>query len=215
MPSLSLSDQIFNQWVPGIDTAVLGVGSQEPNSTVTRCLIDGNGAEWGLKMPNNVGSTFNACMIRGGKERALDIVRGGNIIFNTCQFATGKDRSPTKSRWSLAKTCDIGIKGGAHDIAFNQCIMTDLLLGDHCIYDNAFRGFVGPKTSGITLTDCVHPAGKNTPIILRVFNADLPKLVNTKAIAHVYCGLSVKVYFWVAGKWIDSRLPAKENPPAV
>lgn len=202
MPSLILANQTFDTWTPARDTAVLTIGSQEPDSIVTNCTIVANGAEWGLKMPGNFRSVFDRCSFTGGKERALDIVKGEGSQFTDCQFSAGKDRKPIKSKWSFNETCDIGIKGGASNIRFTRCVMTDLLLGDHCIYDNPG---VGPKTSGIILTDCVHPAGKNTPIVLRVLNADMPKLVNTNAVALVYWRSAVSLYFWVAGKWIDSR----------
>ncbi len=206
MPSQTLLDQTFDKWTPSTDTAVLTLGTQEPNSVVTRCAINAKGAEWGLKCPDNVGSIISQTTLTGGKERALDIVRGSGLRFNDCTFSAGVDRPPIKSRFSWAKTCDIGIKGGATDIQFSSCVMTDLLLGDHSIYDNV-KG-VGPKTTRIVLKNCQHPNGKGTPIILRVWNADLPMLVDTNAVALVYWDTVVRVYFWVAGKWLDSRLPA-------
>ncbi len=206
MPTQILSDRTFNEWTPGTDSAVLTLGTEEPNSVVTNCVINANGAEWGLKMPGNIGSTITNCRLMGGKERALDMVRGNGSRFTDCVFSAGADRKVTKSKWSLAKTCDIGIKGGASDIQFTRCVMTDMLLGDHCIYDNPNTS---PKVSGIVLTDCEHPAGKSTPIILRVWNAQMPQLVRTNAVALVYWRGIVLTYFWVAGKWIDSRKAPK------
>ncbi len=204
MPSQTLADQTFDKWTPGRDTAVLTLGTQEPNSEVTNCVIDAKGAEWGLKMPGNVGSTIRQTHLSGGKERVLDIVRGGNLHFDECVFEAGHDRKPTKSKWSFASTCDVGIKGGTTNIRFTHCTLTDILLGDHCIYDNPG---MGAKTRGIILDNCVHPAGPNVPIILRILNAEMPTLINTNAVALVYMGLVVKTYFWIAGKWIDSRKP--------
>lgn len=200
MATQILTDQTFNTWTPGRDTAVLTIGTQEPNSIITNCVIDANGAEWGLKMSGNEGSVFDRCFIRGGKERALDMVQGRDISFNNCVFSTGKDRKPTTSKWSFSETCDIGIKGGVSDVRFRRCTMTDILLGDHCIYDNVK---ITPKVSGIILDGCVHPEGK--PIIIRVLNAELPVLLNTNAVALVYWRGVVLTYFWIAGKWIDSR----------
>lgn len=204
MPTQTYTDQTFDHSTQtGADSYALILGTQEPDSVVTNCHINGNGGEWGLKMPGNTGSVIRGSRISGGKERALDIVRGGHLRFEDCQFTAGSDRSVTKSKWSLAKTCDIGIKGGATDIAFTRCTMSDLLLGDHSIYDNP--NGVGPKTSGIVLTDCKNLAGG--PIVIRAWNADLPQLVNTQAVALKWCGLVMRVYFWVAGKWLDSRIP--------
>ncbi len=204
MPTQTYVDQTFDTWTPGSDSAVLTLGQLDPYSSASNCVINAKGAEWGLKLPKNVGSTFNKCSLIGGTERTLDIVRGTGMQFSDCVFSAGADRAPTKSKWSFAKTCDIGIKGGATNISFSRCTFTDMLLGDHCIYDNVGQT---QKTSGITLTDCVHPAGKSTPIILRVINAELPTLINTNAAALVYWGPIVKMYFWIAGKWIDSRIP--------
>lgn len=206
MPSLTLDNQTFNTWTPGTDSMVLVLGTQEPNSVVTNCQIDGNGAEWGLKMPGNTGSIISNSKLVGGKERALDIVQGSNTLFSHCEFGAGADRRGTTSKWSFSNTCDIGIKGGATNVRFEYCTITDVLLGDHSIYDNPS---IGPKTKGITLVNCVHPNGADTPIILRVMNAEMPALVNTNAVALVYWGPVVKTYFWIAGKWIDSRLPPK------
>lgn len=206
MASQTLLDQTFENWTPGKDTAVLTLGTQEPNSVVTRCVLNAKGAEWALKMPGNVGSQISQTTLTGGKERALDIVQGSGIRFDGCIFSNGADRSVTKSKWSFSKTCDIGIKGGATDIQFTNCTMTDLLLGDHSIYDNP-KG-MGPKTQRIVLKGCRHPAG-NTPIVLRVWNAEPPMLVDTNAVMLAYWGPIVKAYFWVAGKWLDSRMPVQ------
>lgn len=201
MPSLTLTDQTFAASSGGADSSAFVLGTQEPASTITNCTFNANGSNWGLKMPGNVGSTLSVCRFAGGTERALDMVKGSGITFNNCVFHAGGDRTPVTSRWSLKKTCDIGIKGGATDIAFNNCILTDMLIGDHSLYDNPG---VGPVTRAIKLTNCVSPNGK--PIILRIYNGELPKLVDTKAIALVYYSWVVKTYFWVAGKWIDSRV---------
>ena len=204
MSTQILSDQTFDKWTPGTDTAVLTLGTQEPQSIVTNCIIDAKGAEWALKMPGNVGSQIEKTQLIGGTERALDIVQGHGARFTDCVFSNGSDRKATSSKWALTKGCDIGIKGGASDIQFTRCTLTDILIGDHCIYDNPK---IGAKVSGIVLTDCVHPAGKTTPIILRVLNGEMPQLVNTNAVALVYWRSIVLTYFWVAGKWIDSRVP--------
>lgn len=204
MPSLTLTDQSIAASTTGSDSSALVLGTQEPSSHLTNCSISANGGNWGLKMPGNVGSVIKGCRLSGGAERALDIVQGSEISFEDCVFSSGADRAPTSSRWSFAKTCDIGIKGGADDIAFNRCTMTDMLLGDHSIYDNPSG--LGARTAGIVLTDCGAPNG--APIILRVLNADLPTLVRTRAVALVYYRWVVRTYFWVAGKWIDSRLPS-------
>lgn len=212
MPSQIYADQTFDK-CDATNMYALILGTQEPNSTVDRCAISSNGCHWSLKMPGNIGSVISDTTITGGTYRALDMVQCRGQRFNRCVFGPGKDRAAkiTTSKWKLNQTCDIGIKGSSQDIQFNGCTMTDMLLGDHDIYDNPqpalpfLRGGVGPKVVGIVLTDCVHPAGKGTSIILRVLNAEMPKLVNTNAVALVYLDGVVKTYFWVAGKWIDSR----------
>lgn len=206
MAALNLVNQTLAATSTAPDSCALILGTQEPDSIITDCHIDGHGAAWALKMPGNSGSIITDTYISGGTERALDIVRGHDLLFKGCTFLAGTDRAPTRSRWSWAKTCDIGIKI-ASNVAFTACSMTDLLLGDHSIYDNGGKPHgMGAPTSGITLTDCLHPAGKETPIVIRVLNGEMPILVNTNAVVLKYWWPMTEVYFWVAGKWIDSRV---------
>lgn len=207
MSTQNYQDRIFSPQSPAegvvAGQSVVTLGTQEPNSTIDRCIVDAAGTHWGLKMPGNVGSIITNTSFSGGISRALDMVQCRGQSFMGCHFLPGNGRAQTKSKWSLHEQCDIGIKGSSHDITFDSCVMTDLLLGDHDIYDNPH---IRPKVRNITLKDCVHPNGKDTPIIVRCLNAERPILVNTNAVVLVYPRPVVLAYFWFAGRFIDSRI---------
>lgn len=189
---------------PGKDSYALILGSLEWGSTVDRCTIKADGGDWALKMPGNRDSVITGSSIYGGRERALDAVRGGNLTFNSCTFGCGLDRTPTRSRFSLRKQCDIGLKGGLVGAEFNDCVMTDLLLGDFSIYDH--EG--GLRTTGVKLTSCRHPAGRDVPIIVRCLHATPPELVDTNAIVLRVPRLVVGAYFEFCRRFGDTRKPA-------
>lgn len=207
MPSLILNDQTFTLASPGPDQAVLVVGSQEPDSRITNCVVDASIADWGLKMSGNTGSVFTRCRFTGGKERALDMVQGSNVRFDSCSFYGGTTRVPITSYWCMDKRTDIGIKGGVNGVTFDSCMMSDILLGDHSIYDNPHSFHTGLRTTGISLINCIHPKGVGTPIILRVLNAEPPMITGTNVSILRYWPVAVKAYFTFAGTFIDSRKP--------
>lgn len=160
--------------IPGVDengneveTAAFYMGPELSGSTVRNCVIDGMDAHWGLKLAHAFDITFEDCVIRGGTERALDIVRGGAITFRGCHFERGDNRGTTRKATSLDKTCDIGIKAGARDVTFESCTMNDLLLGDYSVYDQ-LKG--RPKTRRVFLHNCTNPNA--WPIIVRAIYAD-------------------------------------------
>lgn len=195
---------IFSATATGRDSSALVIGTQEFGSRLTRCQVNANGANWGIKMPGNRDSVFEDSTFTGGTERALDAVRGGNLTWNRCKFSAGSDRRVTPTRFWPFKTCDIGLKGGLTGFAFNDCEFADMLLGDFSIY-NEDRNL--PKTSGGVLTNCVHPKGAHVPIIIRCLAADVPRLVNTNAVILVVPELFVKAYFWECCHFGDTRQP--------
>jgi len=187
------------------DGAALTITSTAPNSIVTGGLIDGNGASWGLKLPNNTGAHINNAIIRGGTERALDVVRGGQIEFNNCYFDTNGDRTKISTRFSMRKQCDIGIKGGAHEIYFRDCTFNDVLLGDYSIYDHF--GTL-PRVDRIWFINCRNPNGG--PIIVRALNANRPICVNTDIAYIKIPQVAMEIYFQYCRHFGDTRAP-KQN----
>lgn len=157
----------------GVETAAFFLGPEWSGSTVRNCVINGQDATWGVKIAHAFDITFEDCVIRGGTERALDIVRGGAITFRRCHFERGEYRETTRKRFSLDKSCDIGIKASARDVTFEDCTMNDLLLGDYSIYDQRKR----PCTRRITLRNCTNPNG--WPVIVRALHADKVIAQNT------------------------------------
>lgn len=201
MPTQNYTNETFATPDPS-NSCVVTLGTQEPMSTMVNCDVIGGKARWGLKMPENIGSLVSQTRLSGGIKRALDMVHCKGQSFLNCVFASGPDRKPTTSKFSLSETCDAGIKGGSKDITFEGCTITDLLLGDHTIYDNPN---ILPKTRGIVIKDCVHPNGPGTPIIIRCLNAEKPTLINTNAVVLAYPRWVVLAYFWFSSHFIDTR----------
>jgi hypothetical protein len=173
----------------GVDTAALTITQGMSGSVVRGCTIDGGLANVGLRVLGAFDLIFEDCVISGGVERALDIDRGGSIIFRRCRFDRGNSRPTTRQAKTLAKTCDIGIKGGARDVTFESCMMNDVMLGDYSIYNQV----KWPKTRGVTLKDCVN--WNEWPILIRMWDAEKPILVNTEADHFKAPASLVKTYF--------------------
>ena len=174
MPAIIASNRDYTDKASsGNDSAVLVVGTQEPNSVFLNCqFLAPVGCEWGAKMPGNTGSRFTDCLFDcEDGERTLDIVQGSDLGFTRCHF-TYPD--PIKTRFSLRKQCSIGIKGGFRGAFFDECVMNDILLGDYSIYDH---DSACQPVSGIELHDCCSASGG--PIIIRALNADAVKLTGT------------------------------------
>ena len=181
----------------GHDQFALQIGPEQRPATICNCIIDGSVGDWGLKSAKSFDAIIEDCIIKNGNDRALDMVRGGNIIFRRCKFindskdARGdKTRIRTKSKWSLQKQCDIGLKGGMRDVTFEDCEMNDLLLGDYSIYDQIDR----PRIRRIKLVNCINPNGGaiiirgrytiSNPVILENTKADI--LIWPKWITAIY-----------------------------
>ena len=123
--------------------------SQNDNSKVNDCIIDGQDARWGAKASLTFGLEYNRCTFKNGTARSFDMVRGGNVVFKDCVFENTV-RKPVASQFTIAEQCDIGIKGGVHDVTFDNCVFNDILLGDYSIYDQQDR----PKTRRFTFINC-------------------------------------------------------------
>jgi len=103
MPAIIASNRDYTDKASsGNDSAVLVVGTQEPNSVFLNCqFLAPVGCEWGAKMPGNTGSRFTDCLFDcEDGERTLDIVQGSDLGFTRCHF-TYPD--PIKTRFSLRK----------------------------------------------------------------------------------------------------------------
>lgn len=177
--------------------------SQNDNSKVNDCIIDGQDARWGGKASLTFGLEYNNCTFRNGTARSFDMVRGGNVVFKNCKFEN-KVRKIISSPYAVAEQCDIGIKGGVHDVTFENCIFNDILLGDYSIYDQQDR----PKARRFTFINCKNVAGG--PIIIRGkhFDKSTLSLINTPAKVWVWPSLLTNLYWMFNRKFGDTRKPA-------
>jgi hypothetical protein len=176
--------------------------SQNDNSKVNSCIIDGEDARWGGKASLTFNLEYNNCTFQNGTARAFDMVRGGNVVFKNCIFENSV-RDKVKSQYSITELCDIGIKGGVHDVTFENCTFNDILLGDYSIYDQQDR----PKTRRFTFINCQNADGG--PIIIRgrYFDKGSITLVGTHAKIFVWPELLTKLYWWYNRTFGDKRKP--------
>jgi hypothetical protein len=176
--------------------------SQNDDSKVNDCIIDGQDARWGGKASLTFGLEYNKCTFKNGTARAFDMVRGGNVTFTDCVFENTV-RKKVGSQYSLTELCDIGIKGGVHDVTFHSCVFNDILLGDYSIYDQQDR----PKTRRFTFINCKNADGG--PIIIRgrYFERGSINLVGTQAKICVWPEFLTKIYWWYNRTFGDRRKP--------
>jgi len=177
--------------------------SQNDDSKVINCVIDGQDARWGGKASLTFGLEYKDCTFRNGTARAFDMVRGGNVLFRNCVFENSGVRKIIKSPYDLNEVCDIGIKGGVHDVTFENCVFNDILLGDYSIYDQQDR----PKTRRFTFINCKN--NKDGPIVIRgrYFENGSITLVNTEAKIVVWPEFLTKIYWWYNRTFGDKRKP--------
>ena len=197
----------------GHDHSALELNQRQRPILIKNCIIDGDLADWGLKGPKIFDMVVEDCIIKNGLERALDMVRGGNIVFRRCKFINDKKnekgekaRIRVKSKWTLGKYCDIGLKGGICDVRFEDCEMNDLLLGDYSIYDQIDR----PMTRRIALVNCKNPYGG--PIFIRGRYVDKNSIFieNTNADILVWPKFITKIY-WAYNRKFGDKRPLNEE----
>lgn len=194
----------FNPNTENLQTDGLSVlcFSQNDDSKVNDCIIDGQDARWGGKASLTFGLEYNRCTFKNGTARAFDMVRGGNVTFTECIFENTV-RKPVASQYTIAEQCDIGIKGGVHDVTFHSCIFNDILIGDYSIYDQQDR----PKARRFTFINCKNKDGG--PIIIRgkYVEKDSINLVGTHAKMWVWPSFLTKLYWMFNRKFGDTRKP--------
>lgn len=176
--------------------------SQNDQSEVSDCTIDGQDARWGGKASLTFDLSYNNCTFKNGTARAFDMVRGGNVKFTNCKFENDV-RKKVGSQYNLAELCDIGIKGGVHDVTFENCTFNDILLGDYSIYDQQDR----PKTRRFTFINCKNADGG--PIIVRgrYFDKNTLTLTNTSAKVWIWPEFLTKLYWMYNRTFGDRRKP--------
>lgn len=192
----------------GKDSSALELNQYQRPILIKNCIIDSDLADWGLKAPKIFDLIVEDCIIKNGLERALDMVRGGNIIFRRCKFINDKKdsngkklRVRVKSKWNIGKFCDIGIKAGICDVHFQDCEFNDILLGDYSIYDQVNR----PKTRRIEFINCKNPNGG--PIFIRGRYVDKKSIIinNTNVSMLIWPNFITKLYWLYNRKFGDKR----------
>ena len=103
----------------------------------------------------------------------------------------------------LTEVCDIGIKGGVHDVVFQSCVFDDILLGDYSIYDQRDR----PKTRRFTFINCKNKDGGPIVIRGRYFEKNSLSLLGTKAKVFIWPDFLTKIYWWYNRTFGDKRKP--------
>ena len=172
---------------------------------VNNCIIDAQTSRWGAKHSQTFDSTYTDCTFKNGSVRAFDMVRGGTIKFIRCKFINeGTRKVVTSPYFFLSQVCDVGIKGGVHDITFEDCILNDVLLGDYTIYDQQVR----PKTRRITFINCKNASGGPVIVRGRYFDGTTIQKINTVVNAWTWPSFVTAIYWWYNHKWGDTRKPA-------
>ena len=193
-----IEDQIFDQLTTaGKDTfAYLAI---DDNTLYINCTFDGAFGEWSFKGSLKFNLRFENCTFKNGAERAFDMVRGGNISFKNCKWANDNGaRKRTSGRFTLAKTCDLGMKAGLHDVTFEDCEINDVLMGDYAIHTGR------PPTRRFKFINCKNPNGG--PIFVRGFDTDRNlTLENTEVSTWFWWPIAVKIYFTFCRLFGDKR----------
>jgi hypothetical protein len=196
MSRLVISDATFKDpIVMGQDSAVFVLPGYNPAPPpplmIRRGHFDGGTNEWGCKGSLVFDVLFEDCFFTGGTERALDIVRGGNLTFRRCVFSNSGHRPDAHHSWAVQSQCDIGLKAGVRDVLFDHCALGDLLLGDYSIYDQIDR----PRTRRITLDTCTSSRGSALPIIVRGRYAE-PAIVKNCDVAQFTWPRLLTWFYW-------------------
>jgi hypothetical protein len=163
------------------------------------CTFIANGASEALKFSRHWHITVQGGEIIGGVEDGLDIVRGGDLVFNEVRFNCAKSKQ------------DVTCKGGARDIRFYRCPgLRRIVLGDFTKYDT-FAIMPDGRERRLSLFGALP-----RPPVRNVFvRAESPVRV-TRWHAERTDGdaddrslrLLVKPYFWARGKFFRETKPA-------
>jgi hypothetical protein len=172
---------------------------------VNNCIIDGERFRWGSKQSMIFDLEFNNCTFMNGTKRAFDMVRGGKVVFNQCEWRNNEGVRPVVKSpiFTLAEQTDCGIKGGVHDVTFNNCKINDVFLGDYTIYDQQDR----PKVRRVTFNDCTNPNGGAIIVRARWFEGNTIQKINTPINAWTWPSFVTSIYWWYNRKFGDTRKP--------
>ena len=192
-----------NQPFGKVDKSALGFswrpGQRKESLLIKDCEIDANGVAVGLKLSYMHNVVVKDCKITGGYEDCVDIVRGGNILFEDCIFISNN----TKHHFTIKCQVD--------DIKIVNCIFRNNF---RWIWDGAFidMGNWGtyniediPKTKNIQIIDCVF---ENVTwwkrILTRRLFAENSIVKNTKGFNLKIPNIFVKI-FWHHKRYLKGK----------
>lgn len=132
------------------------------------------------------------CEIVGGREDAIDCVRGEDYKFSYLKLHP-KGKNGITIKGSIKNTTISNVIFMSHG---KEC---DIELGQHCIYDS-FWG--SDKTEGITLIN-VH-SNDSVPVKIKVWNATKPTIIGGNVQVKMVPTIFVKLYF--AFRWLQIHL---------
>lgn len=134
------------------------------------CELRADAVEEALKLSASRDVVVDRCVLYGGSEDALDVVRGGKLIFRDVTFIARGARAVT-------------IKGGVSGVDFIRCVFTGepdsgylLELGGWTLYDVLDR----PPVSAVRIDHATRfetPDGNNATRPVRLLHAERPHAV--------------------------------------
>jgi len=185
------------------DTNALGFswrpGREMRSGLVQNCQIDGSGCSEGLKLSFVYNMDFKNCQIIGGREDCVDIVRGGDISFEGCEFISNNSKQ------------HVTIKGGAKNISFKDCTFQNdyrcwwdgacIDLGNWTDYDEVLR----PPVRNVSVDNCKMKNMKRRTLTRRLFSMD-PLVENSDGRNVCVPVLFVRAFWFLQRKgWVGKR----------
>lgn len=158
------------------------------NIIVRDCEIDGRGCAEGLKISFGYNVKVENCIIHGGYEDCVDIVRGANISFKKCKFISYN----TKHHFT--------IKGGCKNITIDDCEFVNdfnkwydgaiLDIGNYGDYDQYPR----PKVRHVDVKNC-RLTNIKFKMLSRVLYGHKPNVQNTKGFIFKVPSFITSIFF--------------------
>lgn len=213
-----ISDKVFRCTVPGdigrdIDINTLGLmyrpyytAEQIPSNNqfdenvywgkdihIINCTIDGRGCAEGLKISFGYNVKIENCIIHGGYEDCVDIVRGANISFIKCKFISYN----TKHHFT--------IKGGCKNILIDDCEFVNdfskwydgaiLDIGNYSDYDQYPR----PEVRHVLVKNS-RLTNIKFKLLSRILYGTIPNIQNTEGSIFKVPRFITKLFFYLRNK---------------
>ena len=166
---------------------------------IKSCEIDGRGCAEGLKISFGYNIHVENCIIHGGYEDCVDIVRGANISFKNCKFISYN----TKHHFT--------IKGGCKNITIDDCEFINdfskwydgaiIDIGNYSNYDQYKR----PKVRHVSVKNC-RLTNIKFKLLSRILYGNKLNVVNTEGFNFKVPGIITKLFFYFRNKSSSSNI---------